>query len=127
MKRSRAAEVNQVSYRGLDSRTVAMRVIAGRTRFFARKNMQRPQDGSIRLEWLALRQVRRYANISERTLRNWIHSPVNPLPAVRVRGKILVKRSELDLWLERHRIRALDRVDLDGMVREVLQGLAHGR
>jgi excisionase family DNA binding protein len=78
-------------------------------------------------EWMGIRQLRAYASVSERTLRSWIHSPVDPLPAVRVGGKILVKRSELDLWLERHRIKALDRIGLDDIVKDVLQGLTLGR
>ena len=89
--------------------------------------MSGQEGASWSREWMGLRQLRDYASVSERTLRSWIHSPVDPLPAVRVGGKILVRRSELDLWLERHRVKALGGVDLDGMVREVLQGLAHGR
>ena len=54
-------------------------------------------------EWMGLKQVTHYANLSERTVRSWIHERVDPLPAVRVRGKILVRRSELDAWLEHFR------------------------
>jgi excisionase family DNA binding protein len=78
-------------------------------------------------EWLGLRHVTQYASVSERTLRAWIHSPVDPLPAVRVSGKILVRRSELDAWLQRHRVQRLESLDLDGLVKGVLQGLADGR
>jgi excisionase family DNA binding protein len=78
-------------------------------------------------EWLGLRQVTRYANVSERTLRSWIHSPVDALPAVRVAGKILIRRSELDGWLERHRVKSLESVDLDGIVRDALHGVLNGR
>ena len=42
------------------------------------------------IEWMDLRHLTRYICVSERTQRAWIHSPVDPLPAVRVRGKILV-------------------------------------
>jgi excisionase family DNA binding protein len=78
-------------------------------------------------EWMGLKQLTHYANVSERTLRAWIHAPVNPLPAVRVAGKILVRRSELDAWLARHRVKTLETLDLDGIVREALQGITHGR
>lgn len=91
----------------------------------ARRDMN-PLDASSGVpEWLGLRQITRYAAISERTVRSWIRAPIDPLPAVRVRGKILVRRSELDLWLERRRIKER-RLDLDGIVRDVLQGLTHG-
>ena len=87
------------------------------------------QDGTdkIGIEWLGLRHVTQYADISERTLRTWIHSPVDPLPAVRVAGKILVRRSELDLWLGRHRLKPLETMDLDGIVKDALRGIHHGR
>ncbi|PYV17060.1 MAG: hypothetical protein DMG21_09535 [Acidobacteria bacterium] len=87
------------------------------------------QNGSEKIgtEWLGLRQVTQYAAVSERTVREWIHASVDSLPAVRVGGKLLVRRSELDAWLGRHRVRPLDAVDLDGIGRDALQAVAHGR
>ncbi len=55
----------------------------------------------IGLEWLGIRQATEYACVSERTLRSWIHSPVEPLPAVTV--------------------------DLDAIVNDALRGVSHGR
>jgi len=51
------------------------------------------------LEWLGLRELTEYAAVSERTLRAWIHSPLNPLPASRIGGKFLVQRRVFDGWL----------------------------
>jgi excisionase family DNA binding protein len=76
------------------------------------------------LEWLDLRRLREYASVSNRTLRAWIHSPVDPLPAVRVGTKILVRRSQFDAWMELHRIK---RVDLGCMVEEIVEAVAGGR
>ena len=76
---------------------------------------------------MGLKQVTQYVNLSDRTVRTWIHEQVDPLPAVRVRGKILVRRSELDAWLERHRVRSLANVDLDAIVNGVLEEVTHGR
>jgi excisionase family DNA binding protein len=59
-------------------------------------------------EWLDLKALTRYASISERTMRQWIHRASNPLPAVRVGAKILVRRSEFDCWLENHRLEPMD-------------------
>ena len=59
-------------------------------------------------EWLDLKALTRYASISERTMRQWIHRASNPLPAVRVGAKILVRRSEFDRWLENHRLEPTD-------------------
>ena len=79
------------------------------------------------MQWLGLRQICQYADISERTLRAWIHSPADPLPAVRVAGKILVRLGDLDAWLEKHRVRPLETVDLDRIVKGVLRGVDFGR
>ena len=55
-------------------------------------------------EWFDLKRLQEYACVSERTLREWIHRPDNPLPATRVGTKILVRRSSFDQWLENHRL-----------------------
>jgi len=78
-------------------------------------------------EWLCLREVTRYVNVSERTLRAWIHAPINALPAFRVGGRVLVRRSELDAWLTQRRVQTLDSVDVDAIVKDVLKGLRHER
>jgi excisionase family DNA binding protein len=59
-------------------------------------------------EWLDLKALQGYACVSERTLREWVHRPINPLPAARVGTKILVRRSAFDHWLENHRLKSLD-------------------
>lgn len=69
-------------------------------------------------EWMDLKALRQYACVSERTLRQWIHRPVNPLPASRVVAKILIRRSAFDGWLEKHQVR---RVDVSGIVDEMLE------
>ena len=75
------------------------------------------------LEWLGLRELIEYAPVSERTLRAWIHLPTDPLPAVCVARKILVRRCEFDAWLERHRVKPLEAVDVGGIVQEMLEGV----
>jgi hypothetical protein len=57
------------------------------------------------LEWLGLCELTEYAAVSERTLRTWIHLAVDPLPATRVRGKILVNRRGFDAWLRAHPVK----------------------
>lgn len=71
-------------------------------------------------EWLDLRALRQYACVSERTLREWIHRPLNPLPAVRVGTKILVRRTGFDRWLEGHEVKALD---VNSIVEELMEGV----
>ena len=85
--------------------------------------MNRELHKSTEMDWLDLRRLTHYAAVSGRTLRIWIHSPVDPLPAVQVRGKILVRRTEFDRWLEQHRVRT---VDLGCIVSEVVEGVTGG-
>jgi hypothetical protein len=75
-------------------------------------------------EWMDLKTVQRYACVSERTVRDWIHRPQNPLPAKQVeRGKLLVKRSQFDRWLEAHPYRPDDAIDVGRIVDEVMNDL----
>jgi excisionase family DNA binding protein len=73
-----------------------------------------------RPEWMDLRALQQYACVSERTLREWIHRPTNPLPAARVGSKLLVKRSMFDHWLEAHQLQP---IDVGCMVDEILTGV----
>ncbi len=71
-------------------------------------------------EWLDLKSLRRYACVSERTLREWIHRSLNPLPAARVGTKILVRRGTFDRWLENHLVKSLD---VGCIVDELVEGV----
>jgi excisionase family DNA binding protein len=75
-------------------------------------------------EWVGLTELTRYAAVSNRTLRAWIHSPVDPLPAVRVGAKILVRKSDFDCWLEQHKVKPLD---LGVIVEEMVEAVTDGR
>jgi excisionase family DNA binding protein len=72
-------------------------------------------------EWLDLKALQKYACVSERTVREWIHRATNPLPAVRVGTKILVRRSAFDRWLEWHEVKA---VDVGSIVEDIVRGVA---
>ena len=78
-------------------------------------------DKALALEWMDLKMLQQYACVSERTLRDWIHRPVNPLPASRVGTKILVRRSGFDRWLEGHEVKT---VDVGSIVEELVRGVA---
>lgn len=58
--------------------------------------------------WLSLRALAEYSGLSRRMLWTHVHDPVAPIPHFRVGeagGKILVRRSEFDAWMERWRER----------------------
>jgi excisionase family DNA binding protein len=73
------------------------------------------------MEWLDLRGLTKYAAVSERTLRAWIHDPINPLPAFQVGSKLLVRRRDFDSYIERHPVTPMHSVD--NMVEEILAGM----
>ena len=73
------------------------------------------------MEWLDIRGLTRYAAVSERTLRAWIHDPVDPLPASQVGTKILIRRRAFDEYLERHKVQPASSVD--HVVEEILAGM----
>jgi hypothetical protein len=69
------------------------------------KNRGAGGNSALAPEWMDLKALTQYAAVSERTLRTWIHSTVDPLPATRVRGKILVNRRGFDAWLREHPVK----------------------
>ena len=82
------------------------------------------QFGEPTQEWLDLKALQRYACISERTLREWIHRASDPLPASQVGTKILIRRSAFDRWLEAHPLRPTGSVNVEGIVDEMVREIA---
>jgi hypothetical protein len=52
--------------------------------------------------YLSLRQLATYSGLSVRTLRGYVRRAVDPLPCYKLPGKVLVRRSEFDTWLQRY-------------------------
>jgi excisionase family DNA binding protein len=78
-------------------------------------------------EWLDLRGLTMYAAVSKRTIREWLHRSLNPLPAVRVGTKILVRRSTFDAWLEKHPLIPADSINVNETVNEILADMVAAR
>ena len=75
-------------------------------------------------EWMDLKTTQNYADVSERTLREWIHRVLNPLPAVQVEhGKILINRSKFDQWLNAHPVQSITSIDVNLIADEILNDL----
>jgi excisionase family DNA binding protein len=74
-------------------------------------------------EWFDLRSLTEYVAVSERTVRDWIHRPSNPLPAAQVGNKLLVKRSDVDRWLASHTVEPAQNVSaiVDDVMRRVAE------
>ncbi len=63
-----------------------------------------PRPYELADPYLPLRALAAYSGISVRTLRGYLDGPpAEALPCFRVGGKILVRRSEFDAWIERYR------------------------
>lgn len=82
---------------------------------------QRKQVDS-RPEWMDLKTTQAYADVSDRTIREWIHRPQNPLPASQVEhGKILINRGRFDHWLEGHPMQSIGSIDVNRVADEILK------
>ena len=53
--------------------------------------------------YLSLRALSQYCGLSTRTLRGYVNTLDGPLPVYRLRGKVLVRKSEFDSWMAQHR------------------------
>lgn len=87
---------------------------------------ERTQPG-IQAEWLDLKGLTRYAAVSERALRDWIHRAVDPLPAVRIQAKIYVRRTTFDRWLESHPLVPAETVDVVAIADQIISELKGGK
>lgn len=67
-------------------------------------------------KYLDLKGLSAYSSLSVRTLRDYLKDPVDPIPSFCVRRKILVRKSEFDQWISRHRI---DTKDVSRLVDEM--------
>ena len=72
------------------------------------------------VQWLDIQALTRYASVSERTLRDWIHRADNPLPAMQVGNKILVHRNRFDEWLEKHQLRPAQAIDVKRVIDDIV-------
>ena len=70
--------------------------------------------------FLDLKQLAQYSTFSDSTLRGYLSDPEKPIPFFRVNRKILIKKSEFDLWMEQFRG---ENNDLDHIVDEMTNAL----
>lgn len=70
-------------------------------------------------EFFDLRGLSAYSAMGVPTLRDYIRN--DKLPCFKVRGKILIKKSEFDSWIENFRLNKTQ--DLDSLVDEIMDSL----
>jgi hypothetical protein len=71
--------------------------------------------------YLSLKALATYGGLSVRKLRDCLRHPSQPLPHYRVDGKILIRRSEFDLWIAAYR--RVGNTEVDQIVDDVLAKL----
>jgi hypothetical protein len=69
--------------------------------------------------YLDLKGLSAYSALAVPTLRDYLKDITKPLPHFKVKGKILVKKSEFDHWLEVYRVS--DSRELNNMVDTVIE------
>jgi excisionase family DNA binding protein len=73
-------------------------------------------------QYFDLKNLSSYACLGVPTIRDYLKA--GGLPHFKLKGKILVKKSEFDRWLESFRIKTNQ--ELNGIIDSVLESLAHG-
>ena len=53
--------------------------------------------------YLDIKSLSKYSSLSVSTLRNYLAKQPDPIPSYCVKRKILVKKSDFDAWMARHR------------------------
>ena len=76
---------------------------------------------SGKAHFLDLRGLSKYSSLGIGTLRDYIRSA--GLPHFKLKGKILVRVSEFDIWLESFRVDA--KQGLNDIVNDVMESLKH--
>jgi excisionase family DNA binding protein len=79
-------------------------------------------------QYIDLKELATRLSLSVRTLRSWVRDATDPLPAYRVRGKLLFVWTDVVAWVERHRVQP---VDVESMATKIMDDLikeiGHGR
>jgi len=74
---------------------------------------------TLKDQYFDLKGLSAYSAVSVGSLRNYLKS--GGLPFFKLRGKLLIKRSEFDTWLERYRVNK--RQNIDSLVNDVMNCL----
>jgi len=77
---------------------------------------------SVEKEYFTVLELSKYVGISQRTLRDHLKDPINPIPHFRIgaAGRIIrIKKSEFDEWMNSQRATQGD--EIDELIAEVLK------
>ena len=79
-------------------------------------------DASSSGGYVSLKALAAYSGLSVRTLRDYLRDRTRPLPHYRIGGKILVRRSEFDAWVDQFRA-TTTATSVESLVDDVVAGL----
>ena len=69
-------------------------------------------------EYVDLQALSKILGLSVRTIRTYINDPLDPLPAIRLSGKLIVSVRALGDYLDRHQVQP---PNIDSIVNETIQ------
>jgi predicted DNA-binding transcriptional regulator AlpA len=69
-------------------------------------------NATIEDKYFDIKALSAYSSLSGSTIRNYMADADDPLPSFCIKRKILIKKSEFDRWMERHRTdtKKIDRI-----------------
>jgi excisionase family DNA binding protein len=85
------------------------------------QSQQLENNSAYQDRYLDLQRLSEYSSVAVPTLRE--HLRRGTLPHFKLRGKILVKRSEFDGWIQQFRVDKRD--ELEGLVEEAIAAVKH--
>ena len=56
------------------------------------------------IEWLSVKNAATHIDSSERFVRSRLLDPLDPIPHSRIGRMVRIRRSDLDEWMEKHRV-----------------------
>ncbi len=80
------------------------------------------KKSKLKIEYLPVADLSKYCGISQRTIRDLLKDPVNPIPFYRVgvAGRIIrIKKSEFDEWMQSQK--STQPNEIDELVAEILK------
>ena len=78
---------------------------------------------ALKDQYLDLRGLSAYSALGVSTLRDYIRA--GSLPCFKLKGKVLVKRSEFDAWMEKRRVQKGK--DINAIVNDIMSDLKNGK
>lgn len=78
---------------------------------------------TLKDRYFDLRRLSVYSSLGVGTIRDYIRE--GTLPYFKIKGKILIRKSEFDEWMEEHR--GESHQDINGMVNEIMNNLKTGK